>query len=138
MLTAYPIRGTDWRDEGADEMLVKPMNTQDLLLQIEALLVSHEDKKRKRAESAPEASVASAAAAVPERANPPPGEPRPTASATHNPKRTAWKSGSSGRYDSRSCRLRWGRRPGLLETGTAKHRSALRRLKGNRGLGRTL
>ena len=65
MLTAYPIRDTDWRDEGADEMLVKPMNTQDLLLQIEALLVSHEDKKRKRAESAPEASVASAAAAVP-------------------------------------------------------------------------
>jgi len=65
MLTAYPIRGTDWRDEGADEMLVKPMNTQDLLLQIEALLVSHEDKKRKRAESAPESTVASAAAATP-------------------------------------------------------------------------
>jgi hypothetical protein len=27
-------------------MLVKPMNTQDLLVQIEALLVTHEDKKR--------------------------------------------------------------------------------------------
>jgi DNA-binding response OmpR family regulator len=64
MLTAYPISGTDWRDEGADEMLVKPMNTQDLLLQIEALLVSHEDKKSKRA-SAPEKSVASATAAAP-------------------------------------------------------------------------
>ena len=65
MLTAYPISGTDWRDEGADEMLVKPMNTQDLLLQIEALLVSHEDKKSKRAASAPEKTVASAAAAAP-------------------------------------------------------------------------
>jgi hypothetical protein len=28
-------------------MLVKPMNTNDLLLQIEALLVTHEDKKQK-------------------------------------------------------------------------------------------
>jgi len=65
MLTAYPIRGTDWRDEGADEMLVKPMNTQDLLMQIEALLVSHEDKKSKRAASASEATVASATAAAP-------------------------------------------------------------------------
>jgi DNA-binding response OmpR family regulator len=45
MLTAYPLEDSDWSDEGADEMLVKPMNTRDLLLQIEALLVSHEDKK---------------------------------------------------------------------------------------------
>ncbi len=45
MLTAFPQSGQDWRGEGADEMLVKPMNTQDLLLQIEALLVTHEDKK---------------------------------------------------------------------------------------------
>jgi hypothetical protein len=28
-------------------MLVKPMNTNDLVLQIEALLVTHEDKKQK-------------------------------------------------------------------------------------------
>jgi DNA-binding response OmpR family regulator len=61
MLTAYPIRGNDWRDEGADEMLVKPMNTQDLLLQIEALLVSHEDKKLKRAAAAAETSATAAA-----------------------------------------------------------------------------
>lgn len=47
MLTAFPLPGSDWREEGADEMLVKPMNTQDLLVQIEALLVTHEDKKRK-------------------------------------------------------------------------------------------
>ncbi len=47
MLTAFPLPGQEWRDEGADEMLVKPMNTQDLLMQIEALLVTHEDKKQR-------------------------------------------------------------------------------------------
>ncbi len=47
MLTAFPVPGSEWRDEGADEMLVKPMNTQDLVMQIEALLVTHEDKKHR-------------------------------------------------------------------------------------------
>ena len=46
MLTAFPLPGEDWQEQGADEMLVKPMNTQDLLVQIEALLVTHEDNKR--------------------------------------------------------------------------------------------
>ncbi len=45
MLTAFPLPGSEWQEQGADEMLVKPMNTQDLLVQIEALLVTHEDKK---------------------------------------------------------------------------------------------
>jgi DNA-binding response OmpR family regulator len=44
MLTAFPLQDDEWQD-GADEMLVKPMNTKDLLVQIEALLVTHEDKK---------------------------------------------------------------------------------------------
>jgi DNA-binding response OmpR family regulator len=46
ILTAFPTLGGDWRVEGADSMLVKPMNTNDLLRQIEALLVQHEDRKR--------------------------------------------------------------------------------------------
>ncbi|QNI31922.1 response regulator [Alloacidobacterium dinghuense] len=54
MLTAFPIPGEDWQAEGADEMLVKPMNTQDLLVQIEALLVTHEDNKRGSAKKQPE------------------------------------------------------------------------------------
>jgi DNA-binding response OmpR family regulator len=58
MLTAYPLEGSDWREEGADEMLVKPMNTHDLLLQIEALLVSHEDRKNKQKVPAAEKPVA--------------------------------------------------------------------------------
>lgn len=47
LLTAFPVSDENWQDGGADEMLVKPMNTQALLNQIEALLVSHEDKKQK-------------------------------------------------------------------------------------------
>ena len=45
--TAFPVPGSEWRDEGMDEMLVKPMNIMNLLRQIEALLVTHEDKKQK-------------------------------------------------------------------------------------------
>lgn len=52
MLTAYPMPGSEG-EEGADKMLVKPMNTSDLLRQLEALLVTHEDAKRKAAEAAP-------------------------------------------------------------------------------------
>ena len=47
MLTAFPLPGEEWESAGADQMLVKPMNTNDLLVQIEALLVTHEDKKQK-------------------------------------------------------------------------------------------
>ena len=48
ILTAFPLLGSDWKEEGADSMLVKPMNTNDLLRQIEALLVNHEDKRQSR------------------------------------------------------------------------------------------
>lgn len=46
MLTAFPLPGSEGED-GADKLLVKPMNTSDLLRQLEALLVTHEDNKRK-------------------------------------------------------------------------------------------
>jgi len=45
LLTAFPLPDSDWQEDGADEMLVKPMNTSDLVRQLEALLISHEDKK---------------------------------------------------------------------------------------------
>jgi DNA-binding response OmpR family regulator len=51
MLTAFPLPGSEWREAGLDQMLVKPMNTTDLIHQLEALLVSHEDKKQKAAEA---------------------------------------------------------------------------------------
>lgn len=46
LLTAFPLSDEVWREDGADEMLVKPMNSQVLLQQLEALLVAHEDRKR--------------------------------------------------------------------------------------------
>src|SRR5271167_1370287 len=48
MLTAFPLPDSDWQEDGADEMLVKPMNTSDLVRQLEALLIAHEDKKQLR------------------------------------------------------------------------------------------
>jgi DNA-binding response OmpR family regulator len=47
MLTAFPLPGFEWQEHGMDKMLVKPMNTEELLLQIESLLVGHEEKKQK-------------------------------------------------------------------------------------------
>src|SRR5271170_3656819 len=47
MLTAFPLPSSDWQEDGADEMLVKPMNTSDLVRQLEALLISHEDQKQR-------------------------------------------------------------------------------------------
>ena len=59
MLTAYPTPGSEGED-GADKLLVKPVNTSDLLRQLEALLVMHEDSKRKGT-AAPEAAAKSPA-----------------------------------------------------------------------------
>lgn len=52
ILTAYPALGSDWKSEGAESLLVKPVGTQDLLRQIEALLITHEDHKRAAAAGA--------------------------------------------------------------------------------------
>ena len=61
ILTAYPPADGDWA-AATDKMLVKPMNTQDLLRQIEALLVSHEDKKQRETDRKIEALSAAEAA----------------------------------------------------------------------------
>src|SRR2546421_1140848 len=57
ILTAFPLLGSDWKEEGADSMLVKPMNTNDLLRQIEALLVSHEDKRQMKSKGVARAAA---------------------------------------------------------------------------------
>ena len=51
ILTAYPMLGDGWKSEGAESLLVKPMNTNDLLRQIEALLVTHQDSKAAEVET---------------------------------------------------------------------------------------
>ncbi len=45
LLTAYPTLGSEWRDNGAHSLLVKPVNTPELLRQLEALLITHQDHK---------------------------------------------------------------------------------------------
>ena len=52
ILTAYPLLGGDWKTQGANSMLVKPMNTDDLLRRIEVLLIQHEDQKQQKAAKA--------------------------------------------------------------------------------------
>src|SRR5258706_11652979 len=56
LLTAYPLLGSDWKKEGANSMLVKPMNTTDLLRQIEVLLINHEDSKQKEGKAPPKSN----------------------------------------------------------------------------------
>ena len=46
LLTAYPPQDVDWKRDGAQSLLVKPLGTQDLLRQIEALLILREDAQR--------------------------------------------------------------------------------------------
>ena len=62
ILTAYPSLGSDWKSRGAESMLVKPMNANDLLRQIEALLVQHEDHKQMKAQLPLRATASKAAA----------------------------------------------------------------------------
>jgi len=65
ILTAYPPKDAEWVTTSAtDKVLVKPMNTQDLLRQIEAMLVAHEDKKSTEKEKKVEPAVAEAAKKV--------------------------------------------------------------------------
>jgi len=45
LLTAYPPCDEDWHVDQS-QILVKPLGTRDLLRQIEALLIQHEDDKR--------------------------------------------------------------------------------------------
>lgn len=45
ILTAYPSLGNEWQIEGAHSLLVKPMNADELLRQLESLLITHQDQK---------------------------------------------------------------------------------------------
>ncbi len=44
LLTAHPVADDDWQDMGADKMLVKPMQTAQLIKQLEKLLEGHAAK----------------------------------------------------------------------------------------------
>jgi DNA-binding response OmpR family regulator len=48
LLTAYPPTGEHWEQEHSESLLIKPLGTNDLVRQLEALLVRHEDSKQAR------------------------------------------------------------------------------------------
>jgi DNA-binding response OmpR family regulator len=48
LLTAFPPAGENWTANDSGSVLIKPLGTNDLLRQIEALLVRHEDAKQLR------------------------------------------------------------------------------------------
>lgn len=52
LLTAFPLADEDWQDMGADKMLVKPMQTRQLIQQIEKLMEKHASKLGRLAEAA--------------------------------------------------------------------------------------
>jgi len=58
ILTAFPTLGNNWQQEGANQLLVKPVGTDELIRQLESLLITHEDSKHK-------SKKAHAAAAIP-------------------------------------------------------------------------
>jgi DNA-binding NtrC family response regulator len=48
LLTAYPPSGEHWQKEHSESLLIKPLGTNELLRQVEALLVRHEDARQAR------------------------------------------------------------------------------------------
>ena len=70
ILTAFPTLTGEWQSEGAESLLVKPVGTRELLLQLEALLIRHEDKKR-AAKAGKEPKQGNKTAVMPAKENPP-------------------------------------------------------------------
>jgi DNA-binding response OmpR family regulator len=64
LLTAYPPSGEHWEKDNSGSLLIKPLGTNDLLRQVEALLVRHEDAKQARQRIAPAEAQPSARKAV--------------------------------------------------------------------------
>lgn len=48
LLTAYPPNNGHWTEDPSQPLLVKPVGTKDLVRQLEALLIRHEDQKKLR------------------------------------------------------------------------------------------
>lgn len=48
LLTAYPPSAANWKQDPAQSLLVKPLGTENLIRQVEALLIRHEDAKQRR------------------------------------------------------------------------------------------
>lgn len=63
ILTAYPNLGSDWKEQGAESIWIKPVNMPELLEGIKALLARQTDKNRRG-----ETSIVSKGVQLPSRA----------------------------------------------------------------------
>jgi len=70
ILTAFPDLGCDWKSSGAQSLLIKPMNIEELLRQIEALLVTHQESVQKASAVVAAAPVRRAAGSAARRSIP--------------------------------------------------------------------
>lgn len=57
LLTAYPPSAAHWKEDSAQSLLVKPLGTANLIRQVEALLIRHEDAKQDRLRSQTNAAL---------------------------------------------------------------------------------
>jgi DNA-binding NtrC family response regulator len=48
IVTAYPDLGSDWRHQGAQDLLIKPMNAEEFLGRVDALLRQREQRRRRK------------------------------------------------------------------------------------------
>jgi DNA-binding NtrC family response regulator len=60
ILTAYPTLGTEWESQGAQQLLVKPVGTEELLRQLERVMSRHEAQKLARSNKTQPARAARA------------------------------------------------------------------------------
>ncbi len=74
LLTAFPMSDEDWRDMGADKMLVKPMQTAQLIKQLEKLLENHAAKLSRLSLAAAGSGFPAKKAAKPEATEEPTGD----------------------------------------------------------------
>jgi DNA-binding response OmpR family regulator len=58
ILTAYPSLGNEWQIKGAQSLLVKPVNTEEMLRQLESLLITHQDQKVRAHQQPQKAAIA--------------------------------------------------------------------------------
>ncbi len=86
LLTAFPMSDEDWQGMGADKMLVKPMQTAQLIKQLEKLLDNHAAKLSRL-------SLAAAGNGVADNPKKSPGK-RVAAKKTTSPKKAAKKAQS--------------------------------------------
>jgi DNA-binding response OmpR family regulator len=57
LLTAYPPSAAHLQQDPAQSLLVKPLGTENLIRQVEALLIRHEDDKQRRIRNRPAAAA---------------------------------------------------------------------------------